>query len=1019
MAVMETVEKIISTGINIHGATNLEDDLSCLRASLPNARLVINRGEWGRFKNKDLAVLLTQLKDTTYDTEDLLRKFDDQVLRQKMEDTDRSRAGKFFSSSLYRAKNLICGSKTRIKDAQDKLDKAVDDLERALKPLGLKMEKVQHMPETSSVIGVPQVFGRDKERDLVIEKLGVCSMIGCDNEQDQMIESLHVPLTRSGAVGTVATSASKAKQLKRESIRARPRLAQAKFVSNVSVLPIVSIGGVGKTTLAQFIYNDPRVEAHFGKRIWVCISDLFNKKRITKEIIESITRKEYKSSNSLDALQVELRKQLRRRKFLLVLDDMWPNAKDEWETFFAPLRYGFEGSMILVTTRSPDVANLVASNNCNPFRIEGLDRDIFWEFFKKCAFGKQCPESYPQLHDIGRSIASRLCGSPLAAKTIGRLLNMELTVQHWKTVQNKELWELPNRDNDILPALQLSYLHLPQELKSCFAFCSMFPKGYSFERDEIVGMWVAQGFVAPEGSMRLEDIGIRYLDDLRGRFLLQTDTNCLDQSRYVMHDLIHDMAQSISVDKCFLMQDLSYQNQRRMPHAVRYMSVEVDSESLSQTRDIQYLNKLHSLKFGTILMFEITWFNQLSNILFLSLKGCMLVRLPESIGELHSLRYLDISRSHVQELPEKLWCLYCLQVLDASSSSLEVISPDVTKLINLRRLALPMGCSPKLSEISGLGNMSLLRNLIHFTVGIGNGRKISELKGMNQLSGTLTISSIYNVKSKEEAVEARLIDKQYLQALVLLWRDQPVPRVMNDDNGVAEGLCPPSRIQRLNVDSFAGDSFSPSWFNPESLPTLRMMELRKCIFLRSLSIPSRQAAVSEEATPFHASLFLSPEHLPSIKSIEIRLCRSLQSIPVGSFTELYHLQDLKISWCDNLVCEQAMVLPSSLRRLYINKCGGLDKSFPACLQNLTHLIALNLEYCNMESIPTGTNLQLKYLFLFGCSELSSIEGLHALSSMKYVYISQCTKLQQVEQPFKSDLLTMEEEEEHHKFFEFV
>ncbi|XP_052155464.1 putative disease resistance protein RGA3 [Oryza glaberrima] len=607
MAVMETVEKIISTGINIHGATNLEDDLSCLRASLPNARLVINRGEWGRFKNKDLAVLLTQLKDTTYDTEDLLRKFDDQVLRQKIEDTDRSRAGQFFSSSLYRAKNLICGSKTRIKDAQDKLDKAMDDLERALKPLGLKMEKVQHMPETSSVIGVPQVFGRDKERDLVIEKLGVCSMIGCDNEQDQMIESLHVPLTRSGgaarakgkraAVGTVATSASRAKQLKRESIRARPRLAQAKFVSNVSVLPIVSIGGVGKTTLAQFIYNDPRVEAHFGKRIWVCISDLFNKKRITKEIIESITRKEYKSSNSLDALQ------------------------DEWETFFAPLRYGFEGSMILVTTRSPDVANLVASNNCNPFRIEGLDRDIFWEFFKKCAFGKQCPESYPQLHDIGRSVASRLCGSPLAAKTIGRLLNMELTVQHWKTVQNKELWELPNRDNDILPALQLSYLHLPQELKSCFAFCSMFPKGYSFERDEIVGMWVAQGFVAPEGSMRLEDIGIRYLDDLRGRFLLQTDTNCLDQSRYVMHDLIHDMAQSISADKCFLMQDLSYQNQRRMPHAVRHMSVKVDSESLSQTRDIQYLNKLHSLKFGTILMFEITWFNQLSNILFLSLKA--------------------------------------------------------------------------------------------------------------------------------------------------------------------------------------------------------------------------------------------------------------------------------------------------------------------------------------------------------------------------------------------------------------
>jgi hypothetical protein len=142
--------------------------------------------------------------------------------------------------------------------------------------------------------------------------------------------------------------------------------------------------------------------------------------------------------------------------------------------------------MILVTTRSPNVADLVATNNCKPIQLEGLDRDIFWEFFSKCSFGEERPESYPQLQDIGHNIASRLCGSPLAAKTIGRLLNMELTVQHWETVRNSELWELPHRENEILPALQLSYLYLPQELKRCFAFCCMFPKDYSFERDEIV-----------------------------------------------------------------------------------------------------------------------------------------------------------------------------------------------------------------------------------------------------------------------------------------------------------------------------------------------------------------------------------------------------------------------------------------------------------------------------------------------------------------------------------------------------
>uniref|UniRef100_A0A0E0E0A9 NB-ARC domain-containing protein n=1 Tax=Oryza meridionalis TaxID=40149 RepID=A0A0E0E0A9_9ORYZ len=424
-----------------------------------SARFLISRGEWGMLKNKDLETLLSQLKDTTYDAEDLLRESDDQALRQKMEDADRSWAGQLLSSSLNLnlARTLIPGSKKRIKKAQKKLDKAVADLEGALNLVGVCIEAVQHMPETNSVIGVSQVFGRDKERDLVIEKLGVCSMIGRDGQRDQVIELLGVPLiTRGGAararakgkraaaavnIGTTSAS-SIGKRLKGESSSAKPRIAEAKCIGNVSVLPIFGIGGVGKTTLAQFIYNDPRVRAHFGKRrVWVRVSDLFDKRRITKDIIESFTREEYKSLFSLDALQVEL--------------------IEQWESFYAPFKNGPKGSMILVTTRSPNVADLVATNNCKPIQLEGLDTDIFCEFFSKCAFGEERPESYPQLQDIGHSIASRLCGSPLAplaAKTIGRLLNMKLTVRHWETVQNSELWELPHRENEILPALQLSYL---------------------------------------------------------------------------------------------------------------------------------------------------------------------------------------------------------------------------------------------------------------------------------------------------------------------------------------------------------------------------------------------------------------------------------------------------------------------------------------------------------------------------------------------------------------------------------
>ncbi|WVZ78025.1 hypothetical protein U9M48_025805 [Paspalum notatum var. saurae] len=1006
---MEALEWLCSAATSIYGESQLNTELDRLRATLPKARMLICRGEWGMFKNKELANLLFRLKDTTYNAEDLLRELDDEALRLRVEDAERSRAGQLLSSSLNNiARVFVRRSKTRIHEAQAKLDTDVSQIEGVLNLMGLmSVEPSQIMPETSSVISAQDIVGRDDERDALIEMLGVT--LGREAQRDQVIQLLGVPISSARrhavsigkrAAASCSGATSRAKQPKGSSGRPGPAAIANNITENVSVISIVGIGGVGKTTLAQFIYNDPRVKHHFGVMIWVCVSDYFDKRRITKEIIESIPAgEEFNSSScSLNALQVELMERLKKcQKFLLVLYDIWPNANADWEAFYAALRHGPEGSMILVTTRSPVVATRVTTSNCEPVQLKGLPTDIFWGFFRKCAFGRNDPESYPHLQDIGQIISTRLCGSPLAAKTLGRLLNMSPTEQHWRTIQKSELWELQHEENEILPALQLSYLYLPEKVKRCFVFCSMFPKDYSFERDEIVDIWVAEGFVAPRGSMCPEDVGIEYLDELRNRFLFQTDPKYLNGTRYVMHDLIHDMAMSFSMDECLVMQDSRNQHMR--------------------VCKIQFVTC--QSKFGTRLGAKITWFNQLSNILFLSLKGCKLVKLPESICELNSLRYLDISNSSIKELPKKLWCLYSLQVFDASRSSIKRIHQDVTRLTNLRQLAVPAEASQALSRVRGIGNLSYLRNLSEFRVAKESGRRIGELKFMNQLSGRLSIKSLCNVGSEEEAAEARLVEKQNVKELVLYWRNcGSGTRFVHGENGVLEGLRPHSRIECLK---------------PDELPSLRSLELLQCNSLKSLLIPclvgGTQTAFAEDDGTHHASYnishgngiasfafarltslrvhkcwkltnleqFLTPDKLPCIQSITLEDCRDLAPIPVHSFVGCFCLRDLKICNCPKLGHQRQMGM-----------------SFLACLENLTSLTLLQLVGCHhVKCIPLssiGSNM-LKCLVISFCWKLSSIGGLQGLASIQHVELPNCHKLTEVQLPFKKKELQTKEEKE--------
>uniref|UniRef100_A0A453MIM7 NB-ARC domain-containing protein n=1 Tax=Aegilops tauschii subsp. strangulata TaxID=200361 RepID=A0A453MIM7_AEGTS len=223
------------------------------------------------------------------------------------------------------------------------------------------------------------------------------------------------------------------------------RITDAGATHTVSVLPIVGPGGIGKTTFTQHLYNDGRTKKHFDVPVWVCVSADFDVLKLTREILACIPATQGGSSGAanettnLDQLQKSIAHHLKSKRFLIVLDDIWKcDSQDQWKTLLAPFTNGeAKGSMLLVTTRFPKVADMVKT--VDPLELRGLEPNDFFTFFEACIFGEDNkPEHYQdELAGIARKIASKLKGSPLAAKTVGRLLHKHLPQEHWNGVLEK------------------------------------------------------------------------------------------------------------------------------------------------------------------------------------------------------------------------------------------------------------------------------------------------------------------------------------------------------------------------------------------------------------------------------------------------------------------------------------------------------------------------------------------------------------------------------------------------------
>ncbi|GAB4841616.1 hypothetical protein Ancab_022330 [Ancistrocladus abbreviatus] len=478
---------------------------------------------------------------------------------------------------------------------------------------------------------------------------------------------------------------------------------------------IVGMGGMGKTTLARLVYNDDRLKGRFDLKLWICVSNDFNCDRITKSALESVTRQPCNLHDS-DTIQVELREKLEGKKFLLVLDDVWSEKIEDWDDLCRPFKTAAQGSRIIVTTRNEGVADIMGG--FPKVRLHKLSKEDGWSLLSRYAFQNSSSTSADsQLVKIGQEIVEKCDGLPLAIKILGSPLRSKLERKDWEKVRDSHIWDLPGGKNDILPALSLSYCFLALRLKRCFAYCAMFPKGYEFEKDKSVLLWMAEGFLdSLNDNVAIEEAGDECFMELLSRSFFDK----VDQS-YMIHDLVHDLAKFVSGDFC------------------AYLEQNKPFEALSKARTVRSFLALESPcgQDSERVIREIL--PELGPLRVLSLACCDIIELPTEIGDLKQLRYLDVSWSDIivlpdsictlcnlqtlslegcgglQELPNAIGNLKQLRDLDVSSTKIKELPESICNLWNLQTLSLKY-CRGLQELPNAIGNLKQLQDLdVSFT----------------------------------------------------------------------------------------------------------------------------------------------------------------------------------------------------------------------------------------------------------------------------------------------------------------
>ncbi|MCD7469373.1 hypothetical protein HAX54_008343 [Datura stramonium] len=975
--VQVVLEKILSLAIEeAKSLSNCKKNLRMLKKYVSMIQALIHDAERRQVDDQAVKEWLKRLERVAEDAEIVFDEFRYESLKtkvMKIRNNPMKKVSDFFSSTDFKSK--MSRKINNITEDLRAINKLAKDL--GLQSLTVPSRQILPIRETDSIVVASDVVGRDKDVAEIKEKIL--------NMRDHVV---------------------------------------------LCTIPIVGMGGLGKTTVAKRIFNDEQIKQNFEKRVWLCLPEMSETKSFLELILESLTKRKIEVQ-SRDIIVKTLQDELEGKKYLLVLDDLWRVDSILWHEFMDTLRgiNTSRGNCIIVTTRMKLVASTVA---VGPHILGKLAGDHCWSIFKQRAFiDGEVPE---EIASMENRVVEMCQGLPLAASVLGGLLrNREK--HEWQAILDGNplvAGDHDNGENGLKKILKLSYDYLPSpHMKKCFAYFAMFPKDFEFEKDQLIQLWMAEGFLRPcQETTVMEDVGNKFFQLLLRNSLLQ-DVK-LDEHNNIthckMHDLVHDLAGDILKSKLFDPKDDDRENLSQL----RYFGWDSPRDQIDKINEPERLCTLfwrsNYMSEDMLLSFKFL------RVLNLSRSG--IKELPAKIGKLIYLRYLDLSNTNIKALPNSICKLYNLQTFRVSNCFLLKELPDeMTNMISLRHIY----CDSWSRIPLNMGHLTCLQTLQFFKVGLQKGRGIEELGHLKNLRGNLMINGLELVCNREEARTAYLREKPHITKLAYFWFHDKLEGCETIDEHVLDGLQPHPNLKTLEVMDYLGTRF-PSWFSEELLPNLVTLKLSGCKRCKKVpSLGQLKFLRHLELIGFHelegiGSKFYGVEvnnNGSSNNNTNIQVFPSLKELVFWNMPSLIEWKEVQLLATGNDGREGVGVRTfPKLEKLKIWKCPllkgtpkqfellcelkieGVDSGMPllSLCSNLTSLVELIVkDVKGLTCLPDEmlrNSISLKHLWVSDCREFRELpQSLYNLHSLKRLKIERCTNFSSFPVPGGEKYLT--------------